>query len=137
MSSTPTSNVLAEAASRLMTAIAIGAFSTAAAGAGTAIILTGSASPAAWVAAYQHAQECSMDGAAQDPNCSPAAARALAEEQLAAQLEQKASDLKARQTPGAGASSGAGGPAPSSPAAAPAAPAPTTHSDDGGEGNDD
>ena len=137
MSSNPTSNVLAEAASRLMTAIAIGAFTTAAAGAGTAILLTGSASPAAWVAAYEHSQECALAGAAQDPNCSAAAAQALAEQRLAAQLEQQASDLKARQATGAGPSSDEGGPVPGAPAAAPAPFTPTTHSDEGGEGNDD
>src|ERR1051326_1598895 len=95
------SNIGSVAASRFMTAIAIGAFSTAAAGVGTAIILTGSASPAVWASAAQHAQECGSALAAQDPNCSAAAAQAWAQRQLAAQLEAEASQLRSKPTPAA------------------------------------
>lgn len=131
------SNAGTDVASRLMTAIAIGSFATAAAAVGTAIVLTGSASPAAWAAAYQHSQECTAATAAEDPNCSAAAAQEWAQRQLAAQLEQEAAQLKTKQPPVV--NPPADQTAPEIPAPAPlpqAAPRPA-QSDDSGEAGDD
>lgn len=127
----------AQAASRLLAAIAVGALSTSAAVAGTAITLTGSASPGVWVAAYRHSQECAAAGAAQDPNCSAAAAQDWAQRQLAAQLEQQAAQLKSKQPAVADPQGDQGGPAVSAPAVAPQSAATTPHSDDSGEAGDD
>lgn len=132
------SDLAPEAASRVLSVVALGALATAAAGAGTAVVLTGSTSPSDWEVAYQHSQECHQVLAADDPSCSPAAARAIAEKELAAQLEREAEKL---QTPSAATPAAApsdSGPAAAPPATlppAPAAPAPA-HSDDSGEGND-
>lgn len=126
-----------QAASRLLAAIAVGALSTSAAAAGTAITLTGSASPAVWVAAYQHSQECAAASAAQDPNCSAAAAQDWAQRQLAAQLEQQAAQLKSKQPAVANPPGDQGGPVVTAPAASAQSPAGTPHNDDSGEGGDD
>jgi hypothetical protein len=131
-----TSNVVTVAASRLLTAIAIGAFSTAAAGAGMATVLTGSPSPSAWVAAYQRSHECALDKAARNPSCSVAAARALAEQQVAAQLEQQASQLRAKPAPVLRPSHVSGEPASAAPSQSTVRAAPTTRRDDSGEGDD-
>lgn len=85
-----------DAASRLVVVIAVGALTTAGAGAGVATLLTGSPSPSAWFQAYQHTNECRQPGAAQDPRCSSAAAQAIFERSLAAGLELKAKQLSAR-----------------------------------------
>lgn len=131
------SDVSAAAASRLMSVIAVGALTTAAAGAGAACLLTGSANPSAWVAAYQHARECAQPAAAQDPNCSAAAAEALVEARVALQLEQQAQNLNATSTPRPAPARPSVPPAPA-PAAArpPVAAPPPTHADDTAEGND-
>jgi hypothetical protein len=131
-------DVSAAAASRLMSVIAVGALTTAAAGAGAAFLLTGSANPSAWVAAYQHSRECARPAAAQDPNCSTAAARALVEARIALQLEQQAKKLDAIPPPAPTPPppqvlAPAAAPAPVRPAAVVAPPA---HSDDSGEGVD-
>jgi len=129
------SDLAPDAASRVLSVLAVGALSTAAAGVGTAAILTGSTNPSAWVAAYQLARECRQAGAAVDPNCSAAAAQALAEENLAARLEREAKQLGTpRPTPPEGQtpdSQPAG--APSQGAPEPAAPP----ADDSHEGGDD
>jgi len=117
-----------------MSVIAVGALTTAAAGAGAASLLTGSPNPSAWVAAYQHSRECAQATAMQDPNCSAAAAEALVEARIALQLEQQAQGLKATPEPASNPPVAlpavAARPAP----AASAAPAP--HGDDSGDGND-
>ena len=118
-----------------MSVIAVGALSTAATGTGVALLLTGSANPSAWVATYQHARECAQPSAAEDPNCSAAAAQALVEARVALQLEQQAQALNSIRRP-------ASTPKPVSPAPAPAAApmpapaAPATRSDDSGEHDD-
>ena len=128
-------DVPAAAASRLMSVIAVGALTTAAAGAGAASLLTGSPNPSAWVAAYQHSRECAQATATQDPNCSAAAAEALVEARIALQLEQQAQGLKATPVP-ASSPPAASPPVAAQPApAASAAPAPHTD-DDSGDGND-
>lgn len=132
------SDIGTHAASRLLTAIAVGALSTSAAVAGTAILLTGSTSPAVWVAAYRHTQECTAAAAAQDPNCSVAAAQDWAQRQLAAQLEQQAAQLnKSKQSTVADPPGDQGGPVPTGPALSPRSPAIAPHSDDSGEPGDD
>lgn len=94
------SDLAPDAASRVLTVIAVGALTTAGAGVGTAAFLTGSADPAAWTAAYQLARECRQPSAAADPKCSAAAAQALAEQNLAARLEREAQQLETpRPTP--------------------------------------
>src|SRR5579859_7700984 len=91
------SDLTPDAASRVLAVIAVGALTTAGAGVGTAAVLTGSTNPEAWTAAYQLARECQQPGAAGDPNCSPAAARAIAEQDLAARLEREAQQLGIRR----------------------------------------
>lgn len=98
-----------EAASRLVVVIAVGALTTAGAGAGAATLLTGSPSPSAWLQAYRHTAECRQPDAAQNPRCSSAAAQAIFERSLAAGLELKAKQLSAR----------ANNPAPARPTQAP------------------
>jgi len=131
------SDLTPDAASRVLTVIAIGALTTAAAGVGTAAVLTSSTNPDAWMAAYQLARECQQPGAPGDANCSPAAARAIAEQDLAARLEREAQQLGTpRPTPAQGPP--AGGEAPAAPTQSTAAPAPTApRSDDAHEGGDD
>jgi len=131
------SDLTPDAASRVLAVIAVGALTTAAAGVGTAAVLTGSTNPEAWMAAYQLARECQQPGAAGDPNCSPAAARAIAEQDLAARLEREAQQLGApRPTPAQDPSTG--GEPPAAPPQSTAAPAPApARSDDANEGGDD
>lgn len=130
-------DVSAAAASRLMSVIAVGALTTAAAGAGSAVLLTGSANPSAWVRAYQHARECAQPAAARDPNCSATAAQALVEARIALQLEQQAKNLDSVRPPAPTPPPQAAPPA-TAPAAArpPAAGTPAAHSDDSGEAGD-
>jgi hypothetical protein len=65
-----------EAASRLVVVIAVGALTTAGAGAGAATLLTGSPSPSVWLAAYGITSE-SPAGRSPEPRCSSAAAQAI------------------------------------------------------------
>lgn len=125
-------------ASRLMSAVAVGALATAAAAAGAASLITASASPSVWLAAYEHSRECAQPQAALDPSCSAAAAQSLADQRLALRLEQEAQKLDATPAPDPSAQDPS--PADTSPAAAPPsnpAPVPVSHSDDSGEGTDD
>lgn len=87
------STISADAASKLVVAIALGALTTAGAGVGAATLVTGSPQPSAWLEAYRHSTECRQAGAAEDPGCSPAAAQAIFERNLAAGIEQKAKIL--------------------------------------------
>ena len=120
-----------------MSTIAVGALTTAAAGAGAAYLLTGSANPSAWVATYQHARECAQPSAPQDPNCSAAAAEALVEARVALQLEQQAQALDGTRRPAPAPQPQPVPPATApAPAAVPAAPAPAPRSDDSGEPGD-
>ena len=114
-----TSSIGAAAAARLMTIIAVGALSTAGAGVGMAVALTGSTSPSAWLAAYEHSRECRAEGEAQDPKCSTEAAQALAANELAQKLEQEAQHLKAKPSP---ASNPSATPSPPDPATPPPPP---------------
>jgi hypothetical protein len=119
-----------EAASRLVVVIAVGALTTAGAGAGAATLLTGSPSPSAWLQAYRHTSECRQPDAAQNPRCSSAAAQAIFERSLAAGLELKAKQLSARLDSPAPAQPTRQ--APRAPASSPAVPRAQTPSDDSG-----
>jgi hypothetical protein len=129
------SRLTPESAAKLIVAAAVAGFSTAGAAAGTATVITGSASPAVWISAYGHARECSLPSAGQDPACSPDAVRAAAEQQLADTLE-----ARAKLAAGQAAPAPAVAPEPAAPtsavASAPAAPA-RHPSDDSGEPRDD
>lgn len=131
------SDLTPDAASRVLAVIAVGALTTATAGAGTAAVLTGSTNPEAWMAAYQLARECQQPGAPGDPNCSPAAARAIAEQELAARVEREAQQLGTPRPTQAQDPSTGGEPA-AAPPQVTAAPAPAApRSDDAHEGGDD
>jgi hypothetical protein len=129
-----------EAASKVVVAMAVGALSTAGAGAGAATLLTGSTSPSTWLQAYRHASQCHQAAADQDPDCSVAAAQAIMEKRIAAEIESKAKSLAAqrKKSPPTAPSRPIVDPNPGSvaPVAAPAAPAP--HDDSGeSDGPDD
>lgn len=127
--------------SRLLVAIAVGALCTAGASAGAATLLTRSANPSVWIATYQLSAECHQAAAAQDPQCSVAAAQAAAELRLAASLESKAKALAAQHEKAQAADPNLQPVAPAVPATAPgAAPlAPVAHPsrDDSSAGHDD
>jgi hypothetical protein len=86
-------------ASTIVVALAVAALTTAGAGAGAATVLTGSPSPSAWLQTYEHAKECRQAGAENDPNCSAAAAEAIAKLRIAAEIESKAKNLVATRKP--------------------------------------
>ena len=85
--------------STLVVALAVAALTTAGASAGAAMFLTGSPSPSVWLQTYEHANECRQVGAANDPNCSAAAAEAITKLRIAAEIESKAKSLAAARTP--------------------------------------
>ena len=62
-------NDLIASAFRLSRVLGLGALSSVLAGAATLTLITGSANPWSWLAAYQHVQECAHATATVDPNC--------------------------------------------------------------------
>lgn len=132
------SALAAQAASRMLVAVAVGALCIAGASAGAATLLTGSPSPSVWISTYQRSAECHQVQAAQDPRCSVAAAQAAAELRLAASLESKAKALAAQQAASAAANQPTtSAPDPAPPLAAPPAPAVHHSEDDSSGGHDD
>jgi hypothetical protein len=86
-------------ASTIVVGLAVAALTTAGVGAGAATLLAGSPSPSAWFQTYEHAKECRQAGAQNDPNCSAAAAEAIAKLRIAAEIESKAKNLFATRKP--------------------------------------
>lgn len=66
---------LSPAVNRLIKTSTLGVLSTAVAASATLWLITGTLNPAAWVAAYEHAQRCAVADAALSPACTASVAQ--------------------------------------------------------------